>query len=259
MRAESEFLRGGDARASNRLAWLDRVMADDARITVDGIGGLFVSSQDPVRLTEWYDRHLGVLPPPTSYGGEVWQPGGRPHRRRRLPRRAGARSHRPRGLGHQLPGRRSRPPGRPAARRRRRGHREPRDLPQRPVRLAARPRRQSRRALATRPLNASPQEVTPRRARTRTSAGKDGPASGSVREPDAGRVVPGVGPVSADGAQRAWRISRISWAVSDGVLPTFTPTASRASFFACAVPEEPDTIAPAWPIVLPSGAVKPAT
>ena len=28
---------------------------------------------------------------------------------------------------------------------------------------------------------------------------------------------------------------------------------------AAAVPDEPDTIAPAWPMVLPSGAVKPAT
>ena len=53
--------------------------------------------------------------------------------------------------------------------------------------------------------------------------------------------------------------SRMRRAVSDGVLPTLTPTASRASCFACAVPAEPDTIAPAWPIVLPSGAVKPAT
>ena len=54
-------------------------------------------------------------------------------------------------------------------------------------------------------------------------------------------------------------ISRISSAVSDGVLPTLTPAASRASFFACAVPDEPETMAPAWPIVLPSGAVNPAT
>src|SRR4051794_23046323 len=52
---------------------------------------------------------------------------------------------------------------------------------------------------------------------------------------------------------------RASSAVSVGVLPTRTPPASRASFLACAVPDEPDTIAPAWPIVLPSGAVKPAT
>jgi hypothetical protein len=32
-----------------------------------------------------------------------------------------------------------------------------------------------------------------------------------------------------------------------------------ASFFACAVPDEPGTMAPAWPVVLPSDAVKPAT
>ncbi len=55
------------------------------------------------------------------------------------------------------------------------------------------------------------------------------------------------------------RISRARAAVSDGVLPTFTPAASRASFFAAAVPDEPETMAPAWPMVLPSGAVKPAT
>src|SRR6185437_10227277 len=35
-------------------------------------------------------------------------------------------------------------------------------------------------------------------------------------------------------------------------------SAARASAFAAAVPFEPDTIAPAWPIVLPGGAVKPA-
>src|SRR5689334_17533417 len=58
---------------------------------------------------------------------------------------------------------------------------------------------------------------------------------------------------------RLFRISRAMLAVSDGVLPTRTPAASSASFFAAAVPDEPETIAPAWPIVLPSGAVKPAT
>jgi len=58
---------------------------------------------------------------------------------------------------------------------------------------------------------------------------------------------------------QAERISRMSDAVSDGVLPTLTPAASRASFLACAVPDEPETMAPAWPMVLPSGAVKPAT
>src|SRR5690606_1555856 len=53
--------------------------------------------------------------------------------------------------------------------------------------------------------------------------------------------------------------SRISAAASLGVLPTFTPAASRASCLAWAVPAEPGTIAPAWPMVLPSGAVNPAT
>ena len=40
-------------------------------------------------------------------------------------------------------------------------------------------------------------------------------------------------------------ISRISSAVADGVLPTLTPAASRASCLAAAVPDEPDTMAPA--------------
>jgi hypothetical protein len=44
---------------------------------------------------------------------------------------------------------------------------------------------------------------------------------------------------------RPCMISRIRLAVSVGVLPTFTPTASRATCYAAAVPDEPDTIAPA--------------
>ena len=54
---------------------------------------------------------------------------------------------------------------------------------------------------------------------------------------------------------------RISTAISEtsvGVRPTRTPLASSASALAAAVPAEPDTMAPAWPIVLPGGAVKPA-
>lgn len=47
------------------------------------------------------------------------------------------------------------------------------------------------------------------------------------------------------GRYRLCRISRASAAVSDGVLPTLTPAASRASFLAAAVPDEPDTMAPA--------------
>lgn len=52
--------------------------------------------------------------------------------------------------------------------------------------------------------------------------------------------------------------SATSSAVSVGVLPTRIPRASRASFLACAVPADPEMIAPACPIVLPGGAVKPA-
>src|SRR5919204_2864130 len=73
-------------------------------------------------------------------------------------------------------------------------------------------------------------------------------------------------PAPGDAAEHAGRCrqlpamtSRISRAVSLGVRPTRTPAFSSASFLACAVPAEPEMIAPAWPIVLPSGAVKPAT
>ncbi len=91
-----------------------------------------------------------------------------------------------------------------------------------------------------------------------------------ARTPACGTVAPGNGtappPGEGDGAvdrmrccYSDFRISRARAAVSDGVLPTLTPAASRASFFAAAVPEEPETMAPAWPMVFPSGAVKPAT
>ena len=56
-----------------------------------------------------------------------------------------------------------------------------------------------------------------------------------------------------------FKIARIKRAVSLGVEPTCTPAASNASFFPCAVPEDPETMAPACPMVLPSGAVNPAT
>jgi hypothetical protein len=42
------------------------------------------------------------------------------------------------------------------------------------------------------------------------------------------------------------------------VVPTLIPRASSACFFASAVPDEPEMIAPACPIVFPGGAVKPA-
>lgn len=54
------------------------------------------------------------------------------------------------------------------------------------------------------------------------------------------------------------RISTAIFATWVGVRPTCTPTASSASALACAVPAVPETIAPACPMVLPGGAVKPA-
>ena len=54
------------------------------------------------------------------------------------------------------------------------------------------------------------------------------------------------------------RISTAMSATCVGVRPTRTPRASSASALATAVPLEPDTMAPAWPMVLPGGAVKPA-
>ena len=57
---------------------------------------------------------------------------------------------------------------------------------------------------------------------------------------------------------RAAATSAASSATSVGVVPTRTPRSSSASFLACAVPAEPEMIAPAWPIVFPGGAVKPA-
>jgi glyoxylase I family protein len=40
---------------------------------VTGIGGFFFRSSDPDRLAQWYDQHLGVAPPPSSYDVPTWQ------------------------------------------------------------------------------------------------------------------------------------------------------------------------------------------
>lgn len=45
---------------------------------VEGIGGFFFRAEDPAALTVWYREHLGIDPPPTSYDGPVWTPGGGP-------------------------------------------------------------------------------------------------------------------------------------------------------------------------------------
>src|SRR5438128_6418354 len=47
-------------------------------------------------------------------------------------------------------------------------------------------------------------------------------------------------------------------AITDGVAATATPASLNAAIFAAAVPLPPLTIAPAWPIRRPGGAVAPA-
>ncbi|SCD95756.1 hypothetical protein GA0115252_12547 [Streptomyces sp. DfronAA-171] len=128
--------------------------------------------------------------------------------------------------------------------------------------------RSSARRAAERQLADGAESLPYRRATPRTVA----PRRENARAPSRAReavAVRGRGAggtcgrsLGASGALRGCqplRMARASLAVSVGVLPTLTPAASRASFFAWAVPEEPETMAPAWPMVLPSGAVKPAT
>src|SRR5215204_253391 len=52
--------------------------------------------------------------------------------------------------------------------------------------------------------------------------------------------------------------SATSSATSEGFVAALMPASLRASLLAPAVLSPPETMAPAWPIVLPSGAVKPA-
>ena len=68
---------------------------------------------------------------------------------------------------------------------------------------------------------------------------------------------PGGHPTSRTG-YRPLTTSAMSSPASVGFSPTFTPAARRASILPCAVPLPPETIAPAWPIFLPGGAVTPA-
>jgi predicted enzyme related to lactoylglutathione lyase len=37
-----------------------------------GIGGFFFVARDPAGLSGWYAEHLGIEPPPSSDGGQVW-------------------------------------------------------------------------------------------------------------------------------------------------------------------------------------------
>jgi catechol 2,3-dioxygenase-like lactoylglutathione lyase family enzyme len=38
-----------------------------------GIGGLFFKSENPERLAQWYQTHLGIAVVPTSYEQEPWR------------------------------------------------------------------------------------------------------------------------------------------------------------------------------------------
>ncbi len=64
--------------------------------------------------------------------------------------------------------------------------------------------------------------------------------------------------VARTGAQRLVTTSTMSVPASVGFCPIFTPAAWSASCLADAVPLPPETMAPAWPIFLPAGAVTPA-
>ena len=41
-------------------------------VQVLGIGGLFYRARDPAALREWYEKHLGIAPPPQSAEGVPW-------------------------------------------------------------------------------------------------------------------------------------------------------------------------------------------
>ena len=110
--------------------------------------------------------------------------------------------------------------------------------PRRPARAGSSPRRRSPRprsstsAAPSSPRNLVPTPVT--MPRTRAPTGR------------------------AARAQRCLTTSTMRVPASVGFWPTCTPAAWSASCLAAAVPLPPETMAPAWPIFLPGGAVTPA-
>src|SRR3954470_15262896 len=84
------------------------------------------------------------------------------------------------------------------------------------------------------------------------------PAAGHQEDPNPSGRPAATAAGRPDSCAQPPRISTAMSETSVGVRPTRTPLASSASAFACAVPALPDTIAPAWPMVLPAGAVKAA-
>ena len=133
----------------------------------------------------------------------------------------------------------------------------PRDA-RRSTRAAACSRRRSRRR------GSSCRRARRRRARSRRAPPRRGTrAPGTPRANEIVSMPPSLVAGAAAGAECSAttpgrRRSATSCATSVGVVPTAIPTASSASFFAWAVPDEPEMIAPAWPIVFPGGAEKPA-
>ena len=82
------------------------------------------------------------------------------------------------------------------------------------------------------------------------------PSGGGIRRREAGRRGRGV---RCDDQARFLTMSTIASPAAVGLRATVTPASARASILACAVPLDPEMMAPAWPILRPGGAVTPAT
>lgn len=48
------------------------LVAQPPREVVQGIGGFFFKSDHPDVLATWYEKHLGILPAPSSYSATPW-------------------------------------------------------------------------------------------------------------------------------------------------------------------------------------------
>ena len=88
----------------------------------------------------------------------------------------------------------------------------------------------------------------------------EGAAASASAAPTTAAAPGRLGPRSAGDGQPVSpaTISAIRSPASVGFRPTRTPAAASASILPCAVPLPPETMAPAWPIFLPAGAVTPA-
>jgi len=74
------------------------------------------------------------------------------------------------------------------------------------------------------------------------------------------RQLPAGGRGGDVGGQSSFRTtSTMASPASVGFFATMTPAADSASIFVCAVPLDPEMMAPACPILRPGGAVTPAT